>query len=299
MNKVLLEHEFGHGAKPINPLCRKLRKLLRRKLGKSNIPFDWNRGYDVRNIIGPIAIKDQGKEDSCGGQAGAYFLEIQRRLQGIREGAISAKSVYCPIAYPGGGTTVSALEQQIATVGANLEATVPSYYVTGEPLSEAGMIEKSWMTDITTKDALTRAGYTPYDIDEDIESVAIALRDWGTVLWEIKGQNNGTWLTKYPKPPVKGGADIWYHFQCIIGAKIMNGVKTLIVLQSWGPNVGDFGIEYFTEDYFTAKGIVDCFTLIYDAHLNPIETPNMTLSQKIWQALCLWFNSQNSKTVSA
>lgn len=56
---------------------------------------------------------------------------------------------------------------------------------------------------------------------------------------------------------------------CIIGAKMINGQKTLIGLQSMGTNYGENGIQYFTQNYFDAKGIVDAFTFIYGKQIVP------------------------------
>lgn len=284
MKKVLVENQHGHGAVKLNKLHRKWNKLNRPKIARASLPFDWNKGYDVRDTIGPISIKNQGTSSSCSGQSGAYFLEIQERLRFINEGALSAKSIYAPIAERGGGATVIGVMTQIGSAGATKEATVPSYFVTGEPLSESMFVEKSWVTDITTQDALTRAGYTPYDIGENIDTIAETVRDYGAVIWEIAGQNNGTWLSAFPKPPVKGGADIWYHFMCVIGAKMVNGQKSLIVLNSWGESVGDHGVQYFTQEYFDKKGIIDAFTFIYDTKLVPNSD-----NHSVWAEIARWF----------
>lgn len=298
MNKPLAENKYGHGARAIHPIHRALVKSTRPALGKASI-FDWTKGYDVRDTIGPISIKDQGSSSSCSGQAGSYFLEIQRRLQKINEGALSAKSIYAPIAYVGGGTTVVALTTQIASVGANLEHKVPSYYVTGEPLSEAMMIEKSWETDQTNLDALLRAGYTPYDIGEGIDEVACAVRDWGGVIMEIQGQNGKVpgWLSSTPTPPTpltwwqkttSNHSDIWTHFMVVVGARMVNEKKMVIALNSWGTSVGDNGSQYFGEDYFNSGFILDCFTFIYDTHVSPLAN-----NTSIWSAIALWFKAQS------
>lgn len=284
MNNNLIEGKFGHGAIPINPLWRKVRRIFRSKVGKGTT-FDWATGYDVRDTIGPIIIKNQGVNFSCGGQAGSYFLEIQRRLQGIKEGDCSAKSVYAPIAYPGGGTTIDSLETQIGTRGSNLEAAVPSYYITGQPLSEAMMIDMSWDTPSMQQDALQRAGYTPYDIGTDIDNVASAIQAYGAVIWEIKGKSNGTWISAYPQPPLPGNPNPFFaHFMCAIGAKMINGQKTIIALESMGIEQGDQGIQYFQENYFNSGYILDVFTLIYDKKIT-----SLPVSMPIWVGLLQWF----------
>lgn len=267
--KNAIEGKFASGARPINPLRRKVKKLLRQKVAKG-FSFDWTKGYDVRDTIGQIKIKNQGTNFSCGGQSGSYFIYVQRQLQGIKEGEVSAKSIYSPIVYPGGGTTIDMLEKQIAGAGANLENDVKSYDAYGNPQPEYMISDKSWITPSLMIDALKRAGYVPYDIKDDIDSVANAIEVYGAIIWEIVGQNNGTWLSAYPQPPVKTNKnEKWHHFMCGIGAKMINGKKTIIALQSMGEEYGDHGIQYFTEDYFNSGYIADAFTFIYGKNINP------------------------------
>lgn len=281
------ENQFGHGARPIN----KVHRFLNRKMGRQTVKgmslFDWNTGFDVRDKIGPITIKNQGTNDSCSGQAGSYFLEIQRKLQGIKESDLSAKSIYAPIAYPGGGTTIPYLETALATTGANFEQAVPSYDSNGNPFPEAQMVDISWETVALSQDALTRAGYTPIDIPRDIDSVASAIQQYGAVIWEITGQNNGTWTSSIPLAPNPGSQNpLWHHFMCAIGARMLGGKKVIVALQSMGSSWGDNGIQYFTEDYFNSGYIVDVFSFIYDKQLVPAS------DETIWQAVANWFRRQ-------
>jgi hypothetical protein len=297
----LNSNPFGHGVLRRNPLVKIVQKLLRQangqKIGKSTIGFDWEKGFDVRDTIGPIQIKNQGQNSSCGGQAGAYFLEIQERLRGIKEGTLSAKSIYSPWRNIGGGMTVTQLNTQIGATGANLEATVPSYDINGNPLSELMMEDYSWHNDRLDTDALTRAGYTPYDIAEDIETVAQTIQNYGAVIMEVRGNNNGSWLST--TPTIQKVGEYWYHYLCICGARVVNNQKKLIALQSWGETanrggvtypIGDHGTQYFGNEWFTSKNIVDAFTWIHDSVVVPIPTP--IAKQTIWQALALWFRQQ-------
>lgn len=283
----LIENKFKSGAIHTHSFRRKLKKLFRKKVARG-LSFDWSKGYDVRDTVGPIAIKNQGENYSCGGQAGSYFLEIQRKLQGIQEGPISAKSIYAPINYPGGGTTVSDLINQIGAHGGNREGSVPSYDAYGNPMTEAMISEKSWITDTTRTDAITRAGYVPYDVGTNIDDVAAAIQAYGALVWEIRGQNNGTWLSPYPKPPTKNNSNVLFnHFMCAVGAKMVNGIKTITTLESMGVEVGESGIQYFQEDYFNSKCIVECTTFIYDTKLVP-DPANDTL----WADITRWFRIQ-------
>ncbi len=284
------EKNMGHGVVRRNPIVKKVQKLSRQlkgqRIGKSTTPFNWERGYDVRDTVGSIQIKNQGSSYSCGGQAGAYFLEIQRRLQNIREGAISAKSIYSPWDNIGGGMTVTELNTQIGAHGAVLEVTVPSYDTYGNPLSESMIHDSSWETPALLYDATTRAGYTPYDIAEDIETIAQTVQNYGAVLIEIRGNNNLTWLS--PTPSVVKFGDYWYHYMCVIGAKQFGSEKKLVALNSWGEQCGNKGEQYFGEEWFRTKGIIDAFTFIHDSQIVPIPTAQPTR----WQALALWFRQQ-------
>jgi hypothetical protein len=278
MNKTLVEGKYGHGAIKLNPIHRYFRK--RPILASAGEPFDWTKGYSA-NIT--IPIKDQGGSYSCGGQAGSYFLEIQRQLNGITE-SLSAKSVYAPIAYPGGGTTVTALETQIGAHGANLESEVPSSQL------EVDMEDTTWETPQLLLGALTRAGYLPADIPRDINSIATAIRDYGAVIFEIRGQNGQIpgWTSPTPTPPSKSNPNpFWQHFICGFRAGMVNGKKTITFLNSWGSDVGVGGLQYLTEEYINSGHVIDCFTLASDRNLVPSAD-----NQSIWANITRWFREQ-------
>lgn len=285
---MIKEKEGGFGVRSLNPIHRWFhRKWTRKRVPKlvRGVGFDWPTGFDVRNQVGPLPVKNQADNDSCSGQAGSEFDQIQRLRQGITEGEISAKSIYSPIAYPGGGTTVSSLIQQLCTKGANLEKDVPSYDTNSIPLTEAKMTDKSWMNDVLTLNASERAGYTPYDLNEDIDETATVISQWGAVIFEIQGQNNGTWTSKIPLPPSKANPNpLWAHFMTGIGAKMIDGKKYIIAMQSEGPSWGENGIQYISEDYFNSGHVVDVFTLISDDRLSPLES-----NHSLWAELWRWF----------
>ena len=281
------EINHGKGAIRINPIHRWLRRQLRTSVGKATAQFDFSVGYDVRNVIGAITIKDQGMSDSCSGQAGSYFLEIQRRLQKINEGAISAKSIYAPIAYPGGGTTVPALENAIKAVGAELEAVVPSYDAFHNPLTEPLMTEESWRGPMSIADSLTRAGYVCVDVGTDINDVANAVKTYGACIMEITGENGipPGWDSPNPSPPASN-QDTWNHFVCAIGACLYNGVPSIMILNSWGLDVGVQGVQYISQAYFESGYVDDVFSFQYDGNIQvPVVPP-----KSLWPNLD-WFFS--------
>lgn len=293
MNKILIENEGGYGAIH-QPIRRKIHRFIRRLNQKNlsrGLSVDWSKGSQYRPLLtGKLPIKDQGQNSSCGGQAGSYFLQIQEIIRGISEGELSAKSVYAPIAYPGGGTTIPSLMTQIGAHGANLEVAVPSYDMYRNPLNDAMMSDVSWRTPATDADAVKRAGYMPYDIDNNIESVASAINADGAVIWEIALQDGHVpgWRSATPQPPSKNNPNpIDHHFMCAYDFMIdASGNKIIIALQSEGPSWGVNGIQFFTQPYFDS-GYIDAFTFIYDAKLDPTSS-----NHSIWAEVVRYFKMQ-------
>lgn len=276
MNTILAENQFGHGAIRVNPIRRFINRKIR-GLGMAGEPFDWSKGY---SLTVSIPIKDQGQSFSCAGQAGAYFLEIQRSLLGYNE-ALSAKSLYSPIAYKGGGATVTGIETMIGAHGATLQVEVP------DSQDEYHMEDNSWQTPELIASAIKRAGYIPQGVHMDIDSIAAAIRDNGGVIIEITGRNNGTWLSPYPKAPTSNSVDNWNHFMCSYPrVELVNGIKTIPFFQSWGSDVGENGVQYLTEEYINSGYVRDCFTFISDAGLQPIPS-----NDSIWANLVRYFRS--------
>jgi hypothetical protein len=266
------EQDLKHGGKLRHPLIHWWKRFKRPSYSKHISKRKLIGGASIVNWSVPYSsphgeIKNQQQSDSCGGMAGAYFIEIMNLLQG-KSIEISAKSIYAPIACSGGGTTEDALETQIAARGANLEATVPDVAPDGT-CTEAFMSDKSWITPALLEEAATRAGYTPMSVSMDIDSIAEAIANEGAVIWLIKGQNNGTWLSAYPNPPINN-LNNWGHFMCPFGYQTV-AQQQIDSLQSWGTSVGDGGIQHFTSNYINSGYIVDAFTFVSDAKIVPVK----------------------------
>lgn len=253
------EQDFGKGAVKQSKLGHLTRRLLRKKLGKAGIPFNWSLGVDNITRFN-IPIKNQGTSDSCAGQAGAYAMAIANAVISGTYTDISAKSIYSIIFYPGGGSTEGSIQNIFQKDGALLESELPSY-----PNTEQNLEDVSWRTADNIKKALTRAGFgKPLTVSISLESFAEAIRDYGFVIMQINGTDNGSWLSPNPKPPMIGTPEneIWSHFMCNGRAdtKFVPGMQSSVATQSWGAGVGLEGLQAFTKDYFDSGYIVDAFT---------------------------------------
>lgn len=282
----LIEGKYGSGAIKQNPLLKGLQRILRPHadtLGGITPEFDWSVGFDSSVQTGKLNIKNQGSSFSCGGQASSRFIEIasfiQKNTPMLEQ---SAKSIYANIAYPGGGTTISAIEKFVNNAGSNSELEVPSVQVVNGATNanEYFLTDKSWETPTLKTSALAKSNWIPVTVTVDIDSVAKNLRDYGAVILEIGGKNNGTWDNAYPVPLPDFQ---WRHYVCVKSAGLVNGKKTLSFYNSWG-NIGEGGVQYFTEDSFKIA-VIDAFTFQARSEL---DIQKETLIQKILILLQLW-----------
>lgn len=212
-------------------------------LGMSSIPFDWNVGYTVPKFY-ELPDKNQYQSYSCGGQARAYYDQI---LNGT-DTEQSAKFIYAQIHAVGGGSSYEALGKHAITKGSADEELCRSY-------RPDGMTDEEFMTAVNDikaeayKDGLTDKSIKYAYVGKDIDSVAQAIRDNKGCIIGVYGQNNGTWLTENPQPPV-GTANRWAHWVFGGRAGMYKNKKGIQFKNSWGKGVGDMGYQWITEEYF-------------------------------------------------
>ena len=229
--------------------------------------FDWDKGFDIevelKKRLGDanfrIFSKDQHQSLSCGGQAWSYYMAV---IEAITTGTYeerSAKFFYSQTFAPGGGSNGRPLCDIAVNQGSALESDCPSYYY--------GTTDEPFMTrpqDITVK-ARNTAGYSKAlvyaNVMPDIDLMANACKANNGLIIALEGEDNGTWLSLYPKPPVNTK---WAHWLYIGKAIMINGKKYLAVKNSWGDSVGASGWQYIGEDYFKAHKIWNGWTMPFN-----------------------------------
>lgn len=246
------------------------------EVAKYSAPFDWATGYDVEEKLGlKIPVKNQFQSSSCGGQAWSYYGEVLEALKDKTFEERSAKFIYAQTAVPGGGSRGRDNCDVLIKQGTATEKILPSYLPDGttteEFITKAEDITAEVRADAAKERALVYANVAP-----NIDLFAQAIRDNGGLVLGIDGQNNGTWLSAFPKPPQ---TTEWAHWLYAGKAKMIDGKKHIGVLNSWGDAVGESGWQWISEEYFTTGHIWYAWTLIFEDNQPDIKKPSFEFTQ--------------------
>lgn len=233
------------------------------EIAHGSTPFNWVKGFDIEEKVGKLLPKDQNGSSSCGGQAWSMYSAV---LEALATGTLeerSAKFIYAQTAVPGGGSAGRTNCELCKKSGVCIEPLCPSYE-NGNPPSESFMTRKEDITEGALWDAKKNKERSYAFVNSDIDEIAQAVEINGGCVIGISGENNGTWLTPFPKPPLHEG---WRHWVYVGKAKIINGKKMLGLINSWGEDCGEDGWQWVGEDYFQAlKGLAiwSVWTMVYD-----------------------------------
>ena len=254
------------------------------EVGFGSAPFDWSGlGYSVEDELRlklnnpsfKIPVKNQDGSGSCGGQAWSYY---GGSLEALYTGSFeerSAKFIYAQTYVPGGGSAGRENSNIAIKQGWAKEAVLPSYDG-GNPPSEAFMERSGDITDVVRQDAVNAKAASYADVNQDIDTIAQAVRDNHGVIIGVVGSNNATWYSIFPAPPTMAESR-WYHWLYAGKARMINGKKHIGVLNSWGPVVGENGWQWISEDYINAillgdvygKAIWSVWAMVYNTVIVP------------------------------
>jgi hypothetical protein len=223
------------------------------KIGE--VKLDWDNDYKEIKEIYKFPTKNQMGSSSCVGQTCAHYKEAVEYYLKRCEVEKSAKSIYSQIALPNGGAYFRDGMKKITGYGINTEYEVKSYKFDGTT-DEIFMTDKSWMNDIMTNRAKRFANQSYYSIrTHDIDVFAKAIKIGKGCVMGVIGNNNGTWHSKFPKPPTLSTPQNQYWYHAVAGANYVriNGKKYIIIKNSWG-NIGENGYQWLGEEWFENQG---------------------------------------------
>lgn len=226
--------------------------------------FNWEKGVDVERrlaaMFGDCAFKiptrDQGAAGSCGGQAGGYYGSTLEAITAGKYVEKSAKFIYSQFYVPGGGMYLRDIFECLKSQGDCNAALLPDSK-TEEDMQKSGDITSA----IRAQAKFCRIASYAGSVATNIDTVANAIDANNGAILLVQGSNNGTWDDKFPVAP-KAGDKIWGHFLYASGAVMIDGIKYIKVINSWGDTVGEDGRQYLSEDYFKSGYIIAFRTAI-------------------------------------
>lgn len=265
--------ENGHGTGGIPSSKDNRDYKYSNNIGGASIPFDWQKGFDIESIVGKLPVKDQEASFSCGGQA---WASLSYALNHSSKEEKSAKYIYCQTHVGTGGSSGRDNSNICKNQGVSTEVLCPSH-----PATESFMTTND-RTPQAIANAKTNKENWYASVNHNIEDVAQAIRDNGGVVLGVYGKNNGTWLSKFPQPPIGTYQDLWAHWLYAGKAVTINGKKYIGFLNSWGTDVGENGWQYIGEEYFNAQwGMFEIWTMTYDSQVvPPVNMPTLKLGSK-------------------
>lgn len=264
------------------------------KAPRAGLPFDWNKGFDIEEKIGArLVTKDQDGSYSCGGQAWAYYGEV---LEAVATGTYeprSARWIYSYTHVSGGGSNGKDNSDFCVNKGWALEKNVLSYD-NGHPPSERFMITKPAVTQAIIEDTEVDKALSYLQVNANIDLFAQAIQENNGMVLGVDGQDNGTWLSLFPKPPAQ---KVWAHWLYAGKAKLINGKKYIGVKNSWGPDAGEDGWQWIGEDYFKTGNVWKGWTLAWD-YEPPKKKQLMIQIVRLYKALIAFFLGQRPATAA-
>jgi hypothetical protein len=275
----LAEQKFGHNNGRKDPIDVRDYKWKNIAKARASAPFDWSVGFDVHDILRKILNNptfrltpyNQQQSYSCGGMAGAKYGEVLHIIFNGNFEAKSPKFIYSQIFQNGGGCYGRDICKLVINKGWGREADTPSTAPDGT-CTEAFMERTGDITAQAFSDALLDEALSYATSEGNIDLIAQAIRDnYGCFIF-VNGQDGNGWLGLTPNPPSKNNPNpIWQHWIYCYGAKMINGKKTILIINSWNGQAGDNGFQQLTEDYFNAilpngaNAIDTDYTLVYNA----------------------------------
>ena len=228
-------------------------------------PFDWNKGYDIEEVIGKkLDIKDQDGSYSCGGQAWAYYGQVLDP-EHVQK---SAKFIYSQTFVGSGGSAGRTNSDLVCSKGWGDEDLTTSYE-NGLPPSEIFMERPQDITPEAFSRALLDRALKYGHANLNIDDIAVAIRENKGCILGVYGKNNGTWLSPFPVPP-DTLSQCWAHWTYCGKAKLINGKKYIGFANSWGKSVGEEGWQWYGEEYFQANGFFSSWTIGYNNIVPPV-----------------------------
>lgn len=244
---------------------------------------DWS--YDIEKILGKkLVVKDQNGSSSCGGQAWSYYGEVLEAVATKGYEPRSARWIYSHTAVPGGGSRGKDNCDFVIKNGFVQEEYATSYN-NGKPPKESFMLQVPKLTKDAVEDKELSRALSYLKVQGDFNTIAQAITEHYGCIISVGGEDNGTWRSKFPKPPK---SRVWGHWLYAGKLKTIKGKKYIGVINSWGTDTGESGWQYLGEDYFTSGFVREGWVLAWDYKPSQLKAALVKVVKLYEQLLSLY-----------
>lgn len=230
-----------------------------------NEEYDWNQNYNVQTeleeVLGAsyrLTPYNQLQTLSCTAQGWAKYVSVLASFAYAKEMEVSRKDIYSHtrLAYGGSYTRLGA--DRLRSKGFSLERFVPSYPMTEDHLKIIEKGEDGVSVDFLRlfKDSQTAIVWP------EIDKIAAAIKQNMGVLLSFGGKNDGSWFTSFPNSPETVDEVEWLHLSYAFAAAKISNKKFIGIINSWGPDIGDNGIQWLGEEHFKYSTMSPAYTII-------------------------------------
>jgi len=268
------DEEFDPGVIPDPRSIEEKNKDYKYEEIASASPLVWKEKTPSEWISYPI--RNQGKAGTCVGFSSAKHSSINNKAETNEWMELSPISVYLNRKNQDSkGMWLQDSGDILCSKGICEDSLMPS-----DNLTEAQANDHSKITPETEKNALLYKGKSYYFIGADIDKIAQAIEDKGSVM--LTFCSNYEEYTSVPK--YLGGTATWCHCVAAVDYIMYEGKKALIIEDSWGRGGTQFGgRRIFKEDFLKAR-MTGCMVII-DHKPVIIEKPKHTFTETLFYSM--------------
>lgn len=203
---------------------------------------DWSKEFS----LGDFPVFDQKQSYTCGAQMLAKILGIECFKRYGKFVYFSVRDIYTKRKnYPAGGMYGGDCFN-IGAKGVSLDQLMPTPEPTEDNFNKSNDRTK---IDERIADKFSDVDFPFIEMRNNIDDIARQIQSGHPVgllvRWEYE-----EWDRPYPQ--VLSTKGTYGHFVCATGTKTNNGIKYIIIEDSWGKNKGDNGKRYLSEEFITA-----------------------------------------------
>jgi len=275
---ILAEETYGLGIVDRPGDQKDERDYLHDEIAEGLAPAVWVEKAPADFFTVPAS--DQAVANDC--VEHAYAKELGIENMNLNSGIfrkLSPVSVYPFVAIPGGGSSNRTAGTWIQQNGMTLDAILP-----GDILTETQATDKApYVDDAKAIATIYKPAAVVFMTTFDFDSIAAIIDNYRKAGIKkgvgicIIGFNNGTWRTAFPMPPQsQAQIGLWYHKVIVTDFGLINGVKYLCIVNSWGGSIGMNGAQLLSQTYEPFIYSADYVTKTAYGNLGDVPAPSHT-----------------------